>query len=234
MQLFISSCYIQKEDNIIINDERIIHQCVHVLRYKTWQTIQLQDKCTRYTLSIVFISKKEIQTIIINKDIFTNKNLPITILIALPNRRDKAELITQKCTEIGIDNIIFWKAERSIIKELPYKKLQRLESIACESSEQSFRRSLPKITYLDNLLKSDILLWDYIILFNQNGWDIKSVNISKDLSLTAIIWPEGWFSDNEIRKIAEIPNSINISLWKTILRMETAAIIWSRLLKNNF
>jgi 16S rRNA U1498 N3-methylase RsmE len=51
---------------------------------------------------------------------------------------------------------------------MPDKKFQRLQSIALEAAEQSFRRSLPTITYLDNLIESDILSSSQVILFHQN------------------------------------------------------------------
>jgi 16S rRNA (uracil1498-N3)-methyltransferase len=97
-----------------------------------------------------------------------HNNHKLQICIALSNRREKSEFIVQKLTEIGIDTIFFWKAERSILRNMPDKKFQRLQSIALEAAEQSFRRSLPTITYLDNLIESDILSSSQVILFHQN------------------------------------------------------------------
>jgi 16S rRNA (uracil1498-N3)-methyltransferase len=234
MQLFISDGYNLDQNNISIYDERIVHQCFHVLRYKSNQILQLQDKWIRYTLRIDIISKKEIQTII-NKEETINSKLNtynLKLLIALPNRFDKTELIVQKLTEIGIDHINFWKAERSILREIPDKKLQRLQSIALEASEQSFRRTIPTITYLDNLFESDILSSGQIILFHQDWIDSKNLVSNTKQLTTTIIGPEWWFSDNEIQKIWKLSNCTTITLWDTVLRMETAAIIWSRLIKN--
>lgn len=70
------------------------------------------------------------------------------MLIALPNRQDKLELIVQKLTEIGVDEIVFWPAQRSQMKFVGEKKLLRLLSIALEASEQSFRTHLPQISVL--------------------------------------------------------------------------------------
>lgn len=237
MQLFISLHYTLQDKTITIYDERIIHQCFHVLRYKPWQILQLQDNDKRYTLSITNISKKEIHTDIIKSEQSTLSTLNSTLCIALPNRRDKAELMVQKCTEIGIDTIVFWKSERSILRDMPDKKKQRLETIACEASEQCFRRSLPTITYLDNLIESDILSSGQIILFYQDGIPTKEINSFKAQHpkfLISIVGPEWWFSTNEINQLQTLPNITTISLWDTILRMETATIIWSRLIKNSF
>jgi 16S rRNA (uracil1498-N3)-methyltransferase len=238
MQLFISPSYHKQNTTIIIHDERIIHQCFHVLRYKPWQILQLQDNWIRYTLSITHISKKEIQTTIYKEETIVSPSITtvspsITIACALPNRRDKAELIVQKLTEIGIENIILRKAERSILRDMPNKKLQRLQSIACEATEQSFGRTVPTITYLDNLFESTILSSGQIVLFHQDWIPANQLKISNSKFITSIVGPEWWFSDTELKKLSTLPNCITINLWDTILRMETAAIIWSRLLRNN-
>lgn len=233
MQLFITKNYKKENSKILTEDERIVHQCFHVLRYKVWQLIQIQHNKTRYTLSITNISKKEIQTTIQQEE-----NNPIslsskkTMMIALPNRRDKAELIVQKLTEIGIDNIIFWKAERSTIRDFPDKKAQRLQTIALEASEQAFRRTEPQITYIDNLFDNPILSSGQIILFHQDGTSIKEFHASSTQDIISIIGPEGWFSTNELSHITQTTHN-KFTLGSTILRMETAAIIGSRLIKNS-
>ena len=229
MQLFISDAYNLDQNNIIIYDERIVHQCFHVLRYKPNQLLQLQDKWIRYTLCITNISKKEIITEITNTETSLPHSNTTTLSIALPNRFDKAELIVQKLTEIGIDHINFWKAERSILRDIPDKKLQRLQSIAIEASEQSFRRHLPTIAYLDNSIENHILENEYTIFFNR--WWENNIWWEHTTSIHALIGPEWWFSPTELEKFKQ-KNIAVYSLWDTILRMETAAIIWSRLIKN--
>ncbi|MDR3168941.1 MAG: RsmE family RNA methyltransferase [Candidatus Peribacteria bacterium] len=64
--------------------------------------------------------------------------LNICMLIAMPNKREKAELIVQKLSEIGIDQLLFRPAERSILKRESFqKKEERLIKIAKEAVEQS-------------------------------------------------------------------------------------------------
>ena len=59
------------------------------------------------------------------------------MLIAMPNKREKAELIVQKLTEIGVQNIYFWSSERSVIRQWNEKKSERLDKISHEALEQS-------------------------------------------------------------------------------------------------
>jgi hypothetical protein len=46
-----------------------------------------------------------------------------------------------------------------------------------------------------------------------------------------VIWPEWWLTQNDYN---EFPNWYVVkSLWDSVLRMETAAIVWWWLIKNN-
>jgi 16S rRNA (uracil1498-N3)-methyltransferase len=68
------------------------------------------------------------------------------MLIAMPNKREKAELIVQKLSEIGVSEIVFRPAERSVITQWNEKKADRLQKIAKEAVEQSRGVSIPKIS----------------------------------------------------------------------------------------
>ena len=46
------------------------------------------------------------------------------MLLSLPNKQEKLELIIQKFTEIGIDEIYLWASERSVLKAINPNKLQ--------------------------------------------------------------------------------------------------------------
>jgi 16S rRNA (uracil1498-N3)-methyltransferase len=59
------------------------------------------------------------------------------MLIALPNKQEKLELIIQKLTEIGISNIYLWSSERSQLNSLNENKTKRIEKIVKEAVEQS-------------------------------------------------------------------------------------------------
>ena len=117
----------------------------------------MQDTTTRYTLSLTSFSKQELQGLIINTEIVQPVKNQTVMYIALPNRRDKAELITQKLTEIGVSHIIFFPTQRSLYKTTPLNKQNRITNIALEASEQSFRTSLPLISFLDKRDEKSIL-----------------------------------------------------------------------------
>ena len=239
MQLFISQNYTQQNNNIIINDEIIIHQCLHVLKMKVGQSVMIQDqyKTIRYTITIKEINKQNIIWYIQHIDNHTiKKDYQIIMCIALPNRHEKSELIVQKLSEIGVNTIIFFPSDRSIIRHLSDKKLQRLYMISKEAIEQSFGRSLPLLSMedsLDTVLKiSSKDKGSIHILLDHQGTDASIINIKDKKNIYMYIWPEWWFTWEEKKCILQNDKSISLCLGDTNLRMETAAIIGSRISKN--
>lgn len=103
------------------------------------------------------------------------------MLIALPNKQEKLELIVQKLSEIGVDEIFLWASERSVIKALNINKEQRLLKIIKEATEQSWSWVLPKLTFL-----SDIKLlhenWQFVV-FDLPNHKQKLQNKKSDLPL---------------------------------------------------
>ena len=73
------------------------------------------------------------------------------MIIAMPNKRDKIELIIQKLSECGLDQIVFWPSERSVIKEWNPKKEERLNKIIQEAVEQSRGRTVPHLVFAPDI-----------------------------------------------------------------------------------
>lgn len=225
---------------ITITDPRIHHQCLHVLRMKAWETFFLQptDWSVRYKAQITTLNKKEFTATIINEEKKSEIRHPQSVMccIALPNRRDKAELIVQKLTEIGVSQIIFAPSDRSIIHIANEKKLDRLHSIALEACEQSYGRHLPDITIASSLIdychthEGNYLLCD---IPDSKEWKVQDMEFTIHHSpFTILIGPEWWRSDRE-REFFTTKNYHTLWLGSTVLRMETAAIVASRYVLNH-
>ena len=70
----------------------------------------------------------------------------------MPNKFEKLELIVQKCTEIGVDHLLFFPAKHSLLKEISSSKMERLEKISLEASEQSRSWNKIDMTFSKNVL----------------------------------------------------------------------------------
>ena len=148
----------------------------------------------------------------------------------MPNKREKAELITQKLTEIWVENIYFWVSEHSIIRQRNDKKAERLNKISHEAIEQSRWIRLPEIKFVKSEKElKDFVNWKNVIIANMNWvpyWELAK-NESSDLC--GVIWPEWWFSEKDLEFFG---GGKIIDLWENVLRMETASIVLWWLLEN--
>lgn len=226
MQLFLVEPQI-KWNQAIIDDKEILSQIRKVLRLKKGDRIFLQDKNIRYDVAIEdWTDKTLVWNVLdtINNDSISSQT---GMIIAMPNKWQKAELIVQKLTEIWITDIIFRPTERSVIKEPNKNKMERLNKIAKEALEQSRWRHMPNISFCSDI--SDIVTNSEITIFDipKETYSVPHETETKYW----LIWPEGWLTDKDYAKLWD---NIKIqSLWNTVLRTETAAIVAGWLVKNS-
>ena len=212
----------------------LLSQLRKVLRIKKWDKICIQyssnEWTTRYELSIQDWTDKDLIGEIISSQTFSFPKKNVSILIAMPNKREKAELIVQKLTEIGVKNIYFRVSEHSIIRQRNEKKAERLDKISHEAVEQSRWIQIPEIKFLKSEKKlKDFVNWKNVIIANMNWLPYWKIAKNESNDLCGVIWPEGWFSEKDLKLFG---NAKIIDLWKNVLRMETASIVLWWLLKN--
>ena len=150
-----------------------------------------------------------------------------------PIKKVPQDLMIQKTTELGIQKFIPLLCERSVVREI---NIKRVEKIITEACEQSNRITVPKIQELQ-------MLDEFIKNFPDDGkivfCDINSQSkdlynkLSKKNPICILIGPEGDFSEEERQFITNYKNVISITLGKNILRAETAAIASTTILNFN-
>lgn len=245
MNFFIDKNQI-KEDKIYISGTDFNH-IKNVLRYKENEKLNIVCKSNHmsYVALISKFQEKEIECNIIEKSEIKEKPLKITIFQGLP-KSDKMELIIQKCSEIGVSNIVPVAMKRSVVKldgKDKLKKITRWQSIAEAAAKQCQREDIIEISEIINLEDICKKVQDYDIVFvayekenkislRQEIEELKKLRKDK-LSIAFIVGPEGGFDEDEIDKL--IQNKVkSISLGKRILRTETAPIVISSILMYEF
>ena len=132
---------------------------------------------------------------------------------------DRPELVVQKLTELGVDAIVPFTAEHSVVRwdsDRATRHTERLRRIAREAAMQSRQVRIPEIGEVT----------DFSALAAQPGAiraDISGHPPSLDHP-TVLIGPEGGWSDTERRQLPAIRISTSV------LRSETAAITTAALL----
>lgn len=227
MQLFFHENIQTSWDHLKLKEApEIIRQLRKVLRAAPGYIFCVQNREKRWEVELQNWTDKEISARIIKQYEKPNPQSQSAMLIALPNKQDKLELIVQKLTEIWIQRIILRPAERSVVKSFSPNKQERLHKIMQEALEQSRGWEMPKIQFITDLKelckKYQLCIFD--LKENSNG---KVKNIDKPLLW--VIGPEGGLTDKDYEQFGN--EWCGINLGEQVLRMETAAIIWSWLIK---
>ena len=201
------------------------HYLKDVMRLKSGDTFSVFNSQGEWNASVKNYEKQGAKIKILEK--FRDKKDEQNIWLAFtPIKQNLLNFIIQKGTELGIQKFIPILSERTIVKDI---NIERVKKITIESSEQSNRISVPKITKLETLnfflssfpKKGCLVFCD----INCNKNDLKTILSKKDLDPVCIlVGPEGDFSENERNLIINLDQSKSISLAQNILRAETAAI----------
>ena len=139
---------------------------------------------------------------------------------------ERSDLAVESLTEVGVDEIIPWQANRCIVKwdDKSEKGVEKWKQIARESSKQSRRAFFPEILnclnskelvgIFEDFSKVIVLDPDSTVLFT----DLVE-HITEDVLL--IIGPEGGIDENEMQLFSEY-GALTATLGETILRTSTA------------
>ena len=225
-QLFLTDCNI-KGTEILITNPDLLSQVRKVLRLQKGDTIYVQNAWTRYEIEIKDWDDKTL-TGVIKKSTTNQANaLKKWMIIGMPNKREKVELIVQKLTEIWLDEIIFWPSERSVIKTWNENKSERLQKIAREAVEQSWGRVMPKIEFATDISK--ILKDKNVLVFDKNDNENPMKNMTE--FHYGIVGPEWWLTERDYDILKWVNFEVR-ELGNTMMRTETAAIVGGWIVKN--
>lgn len=226
---------INLEQNTCIIEGEDVKHISRVLRSRENDKLEVCDMDNNeYICEIREINKDNILLDIIEKvNIKRESNLKVKLYQGMP-KGTKMELILQKLTEIGVDEIVLVQTKRSVTKidnKKEDKKIERWERIIYEAAKQSKRGKIPKLTgvltfkeALADMQNNDLNICPY-----ENERTISIKEAIKDSSANTIgifVGPEGGFEEEEIEKIQEIDGKV-VSLGPRILRTETASVVAS-------
>ena len=196
------------------------HYLTKVMRINIGKNFSLFNQNGEWEARISKITNGIVEFLIIKKIRSKNNEREIWLAFA-PIKLNYLNLMIQKATELGISKFIPILTERTIVRKINEK---RLNKIIIEASEQSNRLKVPKldeIIRLDNFLKFN---HKTNIIFGDLNTDNKKIIVKGTEPLCILIGPEGDFTLKEREKILKLKNIIPLKINENILRSETAAI----------
>ena len=145
---------------------------------------------------------------------------PTTSLAFALTKSGKPELVVQKATEIGIDEIIIFHGDRSVPRWDTAKRAkakERLARVAREASMQSRQVRIPTVDIVDNLGaivervgSEQLARADFVVAEKPAIATISAIAVG----------PEGGWSESERALLTQ-----TVDLGGSVLRAETAAIV---------
>jgi 16S rRNA (uracil1498-N3)-methyltransferase len=189
-------------------DDATLHHVRRVLRVRDGKTITLTDGAGGWRSATFVDGRVEPDG---DARFEPAVDPPLTLAVAAP-KGERAEWLVQKCTEAGVDRIVWIATERSVVRwdgERAERHLARLRRIASEAALQSRRVWLPVIE--GPVPAAEVL--PTAVIAEPGGRPVAGGDT------TVAVGPEGGWSDAEVKLARD-----HVSLGPNVLRVETAAL----------
>ena len=151
---------------------------------------------------------------------------PRVVLVQALAKGDRGELAVELATEVGVDEVVPWQAERCIVKwegARGEKALARWRSTAREAGKQSRRARHPVVgpwVSTDELL-ARVATTPTLLLHEGAEVPLASVELPGAGDLLLVVGPEGGLTDREVRALTAA-GGVPVRLGRSVVRTSTA------------
>ena len=234
MQRYFSNEF--KDNKFTLNNDDLYH-IIKVMRMKTGDNVEIVYNQNVYLCELNINENVEIKKIKLYSENIKNEIKRVLIIPLL--KEQKFDLILQKATELGVDEIIPVEMERSIVKltnDKIEKKLERWTKICKEASEQSKRTDIPTITRVKKLSELKDLDGLKMVCSTTEKENLLKIFLTDNTNydkINIVIGPEGGISPREEDKLVELGFQ-RVSLGKRIMRVETVPMFVLSVLNYEF
>ncbi|MDE2027987.1 MAG: 16S rRNA (uracil(1498)-N(3))-methyltransferase [Candidatus Omnitrophica bacterium] len=227
--------------SVTIKDPHEVHHIKDVLRLKSGAKVQIFNACSQQAQAVIEEAGEGFIQARVEAVEEIRQEAGRIILACAPPKKGKFEFIIEKCTELGVDEIIPLKTKRTEVVFSPDKwqsKAGRFKAVAVNAAKQSKRTKVP-------LIHPMTMLVDALKALPSGGLPLfpslhhHPCHITEALAeaggqkpVTIFIGPEGDFTADEL-DLAVKYGCLPVSLGSTVLKVETAAIVCVALVKFN-
>lgn len=205
------------------------HHAVAVRRLRLGEQVLLTDGVGTSARCTVTMTGKRVFVAQIDEIGFQEKPRPsITVVQALP-KGDRGELAVEMLTEIGVDVIVPWAAQRSVAiwrGERLAKSQARWSAIAREAAKQARRSWFPTVAPLASTAEVAALLGatDLAVVLHEDATDpISAVSPGSSATMVVVVGPEGGISSEELA-VFDTAGIRPVRLGAEVLRTSTAGV----------
>ncbi len=201
-------------------DKSQSHYICKVMRLSKGSSFSLFNQSGEWEAKIQEINKGIIDFIVLKK-LRSKEDTKEIWLAFTPIKLNYLNLMIQKATELGVTRFIPILTERTIVRNINEK---RINKIIIEASEQCNRINIPSLDKLIEFKKFLKLHKNTNIIFGDLNSNNTKIDVEDKNPICVLIGPEGDFSEKERNMILNLKNINSLKINNNILRTETAAI----------
>lgn len=151
---------------------------------------------------------------------------PSFVLVQALAKGDRDELAVQTATELGVDEIVPWRAARSVVRwEGPKiaKSLARWRTIVREAAKQAHRAWIPQVCEPEGLreVQRRAASATMLVLEPSATLRMSEVELPPSGEVVLVVGPEGGISADELAELVAA-GALPVRLGDTVLRTSTA------------
>ena len=155
---------------------------------------------------------------------------PRLVVVQALAKGDRGETAVETLTEVGVDVVVPWAAERCVTRwkaERGDKALTRWRSTAREAAKQSRRTFWPSVAALaetDDVVRLLASASLGLVLHEEASVSIADLSVPLVGDVVMVIGPEGGVSPKELDAFAGV-GAVEVRLGPTVLRTSTAGTV---------
>lgn len=212
-------------DEVVLDGPEGRHAAV-VRRIGPGERIRLTDGRGAWAEGPVVAASKAGVTVAVDERGSAPAYDPRVVVVQAVPKGERAELAVEMLTEVGVDVIVPWNADRSQFRANPErieKMLAKWQSWAFEASKQSRRSWFAEVAPLATTADVAKLLAGAalpVVLHEEATIPLATLDLPETGDIVIVIGPEGGIAPTELKAFAVEP----VRLGGTVLRTSTAGV----------
>lgn len=197
-----------------------------VRRVRLGEEVHLADgRGTRAVCTVVGL-EHDVVRLRVSTRVTEPEPVPRVVLVQALAKGDRGELAVELATEVGVDEVVPWSAERCIVKwdgSRGEKSLSRWASTAREAGKQSRRARHPVVSHWVSTeeLLARVAGTPTLVLHEGASAPLASVELPSSGELLLVVGPEGGITDRELSALTAA-GAVAVRLGSSVVRTSTA------------
>jgi 16S rRNA (uracil1498-N3)-methyltransferase len=215
-------------DRVVLSGPEGRHAAT-VRRLRVGEAVDLADgRGTRASCTVASVRRDEVE-LDVHARTTERPPSPRVVLVQALAKGDRGELAVELATEVGVDEVVPWRAARCVVRwegERGAKALARWRSSAREAGKQSRRAWLPEVGEPATTAQVAQRLGSAhgLVLHESADVPLAGSALPADGDVLLVVGPEGGITDEELAAFRDAGAAV-VRLGHSVLRTSTAGAV---------